>query len=156
MGLPSTSYFLCLRYFELAMAHSHFSSSHTAHEFAASLFPGSFKPVCFLKAYLFISWTCDPLFLPLGLNGFSILLPTLFCPCCWTSSFYSDSQNDHQQLAKVFYFYYTILVFVCDPPFFYFQRILFAVHVTYPLQPFHTCSQSHGILLKRREKVRQN
>ena len=35
-----------------------------------SLFPGSFEPTCFLKAHLLISWTCDPLFLPLGLNGF--------------------------------------------------------------------------------------
>ena len=34
------------------------------------LFPGSFEPICFLKAYLLISWTCDPLFLSLGLNGF--------------------------------------------------------------------------------------
>ena len=35
-----------------------------------SLFLGSFEPICFLKAHLLISWTCDPLFLPLGLNGF--------------------------------------------------------------------------------------
>ena len=38
--------------------------------FAFSLFPGSFKPIYLLKAHLFISWACDPLFLPLGLNGF--------------------------------------------------------------------------------------
>ena len=37
-----------------------------------SLFPDSFEPICFLKAHLLISWTCDLLFLPLGLNG-------LFC-----------------------------------------------------------------------------
>ena len=53
--------------------------------FAFSLFPGSFKPIYLLKAHLFISWACDPLFLPLGLNGFSIRLPTPFCPCCWAS-----------------------------------------------------------------------
>ena len=35
-----------------------------------SLFLGSFEPICFLKAHLLISWTCDSLFLPLGLNGF--------------------------------------------------------------------------------------
>ena len=35
-----------------------------------SLFPGSFEPICFLKAHLLISWTCDPLFLLLGLSGF--------------------------------------------------------------------------------------
>ena len=48
-----------------------------------SLFPGSFEPICFLKAHLLISWTCDPLFLPLGLNGFFVLclLPTSLC--CW-------------------------------------------------------------------------
>ena len=35
-----------------------------------SLFPSSFELICFLKAHLLISWTCDPLFLPLGLNDF--------------------------------------------------------------------------------------
>ena len=46
-----------------------------------SLFPGSFELICFLKAHLLISWTCDPLFLPLGLNGFFVLclLPTSLC-----------------------------------------------------------------------------
>ena len=48
----------------------------------------SFRPLCFLKAFLFISWACNPLFLPLGLNDFSLHLLTLFCPCCWASSFY--------------------------------------------------------------------
>ena len=38
-----------------------------------SLFPSSFEPICFLKAHLLISLTCDPLFLPLGLNGFCSL-----------------------------------------------------------------------------------
>ena len=51
--------------------------------FAFSLFSNSFKPIYLLKAHLFISWACDPLFLPLGLNGFSIYLPTFLCSCCW-------------------------------------------------------------------------
>ena len=103
MGLPLTPYFLCLHYFRLAVAHSHFSTSHTAHEFATSLSSGSFRPICFLKVHLFISWDCDPLFLSLGLNGFSIHLLTLFCLCSWTSSFYWVSENDHQQLPKKFF-----------------------------------------------------
>ena len=41
--------------------------------FVISLFPSSFEPICFLKTHLLISWTCDPLFLPLGLNGFCSL-----------------------------------------------------------------------------------
>ena len=77
------------------------STSYTAHEFATSLFLGSFRPVCFLKAHLFISWACDPLFLSLELNGFSIFLLTLFYPCCWASSFYWASQNDHQHIYLV-------------------------------------------------------
>ena len=50
--------------------------------FAFSFFPSFFKPIYLLKAHLFILWVCDPLFLPLRLNGFSICLPTLFYPCC--------------------------------------------------------------------------
>ena len=52
MGLPSTPYFLYFHYFGLAVAHSHFSTSYTANEFAISLFPGSFKPIFLLKAHL--------------------------------------------------------------------------------------------------------
>ena len=46
-----------------------------------SLFPGSFEPICFLKTHLLIQWTCDPLFLPLGLMVFFVLylLPTSLC-----------------------------------------------------------------------------
>ena len=65
--------------------------------FAFSLFPGSFKPIYFLKAHLFTSWACDPLFLPLGLNEFSIHLPTLFCSCYWASPFHLGFRNGHQQ-----------------------------------------------------------
>ena len=43
-----------------------------------SLFLGSFKFIYLIKAHLFISWTYDPLFLPLRLNGFSIYLPNSF------------------------------------------------------------------------------
>ena len=50
--------------------------------FAFPLFWGSFKLIYLLNAHLFISWACDPLFMPLGLNGFSIYLPTLFCSFC--------------------------------------------------------------------------
>ena len=56
--------------------------------FATSLSPGSFRPICFLNAHLFILMAHDPLFLPLEFNGFSIHLLILFCPCCWASSFY--------------------------------------------------------------------
>ena len=48
-------YFLCLHYFVLAMTYSHFSTLHIAHGFATSLSPGSFRPICFLKAHLFMS-----------------------------------------------------------------------------------------------------
>ena len=52
---------------------------------ATSLFLGSFKPICFLNAHLFISWTCDSLFLPIGFNVFffSIFCRLLFGLCCW-------------------------------------------------------------------------
>ena len=97
MDLPSTPYFLCLHYFRSAMTHSYFSTSHTTHRFATFLYLGFFRPICFLKAHLFILWAYDPLFLPLGFNDFSIHLLTLFCPCCWASSFYWASKNEHQQ-----------------------------------------------------------
>ena len=68
--------------------------------FAFSLFLGFFKPIYLLKAHLFISWACDPLFLPLGLNGFFIRLPTLFCLCYWASPFHLGFRNGHQQSVK--------------------------------------------------------
>ena len=67
MDFPLATYFLYLHYFEFVVAHFHFSTSYTVHEFATSLFRGFFRPVCFLKAHLFILWAQDPLFLPLGL-----------------------------------------------------------------------------------------
>ena len=67
--------------------------------FTFSLFPDSFKPIYLLKAHLFISWACDPLFLPLWLNGFSIYLPTLFYSCYWASPSHLGFQNGPQHLA---------------------------------------------------------
>ena len=101
-GLSSTPYFLCLHYFGLTVTHSHFSISRIAHGFTTSLFLGSFRPICFFKAHLFILQACDPLFLPLELNGFFIYLLTLFCLCCWASSSYQASQNEHQQIFIIF------------------------------------------------------
>ena len=46
------------------------------------LSPGFFRPICYLKAHLFILWTYDPLFLSFGLNGFLLNLLTLFFPYC--------------------------------------------------------------------------
>ena len=46
------------------------------------LSPDSFRPVCFLKAHLFILWAYDPLFLSFGLNGFLLNLLTLFFAYC--------------------------------------------------------------------------
>ena len=62
------------------MVHFHFSISHIVHEFATSLFPGFFRPVCFLKAHLFILWAYDPLFMPLGFNGFLYPHTNFFLP----------------------------------------------------------------------------
>ena len=64
--------------------------------FSFSLFSDSFKSIYLLKAHLFISCACDPLFLPLELNGFSIYLPTLFRSCFWASPFHLGFQNGHQ------------------------------------------------------------
>ena len=67
-------------------AHSYFFFSYYTLPmsllFAISLFLGSFEPICFLKAHLLISWTCDPLFLPLGLNGFCYLSFANFFSVC--------------------------------------------------------------------------
>ena len=77
MGLPSTPYFLCLHYFRLIMAHSYFTTSHTTRGFATSLSPSSFRPVCFLKAYLFILWAYLFIFY-LFTNSFSPMLLGFF------------------------------------------------------------------------------
>ena len=108
MGLPSISYSLCLHCFGPVTAHSYFFFSHHTLPkgllFAISLFPSSFEPICFLKAHLLISWTCDPLFLPLGLNGFcSLSLPTSFRSVLlgWASSllfgFLKKTLNNHRR-----------------------------------------------------------
>ena len=85
MGLPSISYSLCLHCFGPVVAYSHFFSHHTLPMgllLTISLFSGSFEPTCFLKTHLLISWTCDPLFLPLGLNGFCSLSFAYFFSVC--------------------------------------------------------------------------
>ena len=92
MGLPLTPYFLYLHYFRPAMAHSHFSISYTVYGYAISLFPDFFKPIYVLNAHLFISWACDPLFLPLGSNGFVTCLP-IAALVVGLSSFYLDSKK---------------------------------------------------------------
>ena len=115
MDFPSAPYFLCLHYFRLVVAHSHFFTSHTARGFATSLSPGSFRTVCFLKVHLFNLWTHDPLFLPLGINGFSIHLLTLFCPCCWASSFYWASPNEHQQIVILITFQLNVFLLILIP-----------------------------------------
>ena len=76
-----------MHYFGPTMSHSHFSISYTFHGYVIFLFLGFFKPIYLLKAYLFISWACDPLFLPLGSNGFTTCLPTLCCLCGWAFFF---------------------------------------------------------------------
>ena len=48
---------------------------------------GYFRPACFLQGPFIILWAFDPSFLPIGLNGFSLNLLTLFCPYCWASSY---------------------------------------------------------------------
>ena len=99
-GLPRPNYFIIilgvyelavnpllslLALFGPAVAHSYFFSHHTLPIgllLTISLFLGSFEPFCFLKAYLLISWTCDLLFLPLGLNGFFVLYLLPISLCC--------------------------------------------------------------------------
>ena len=74
IGLPQPNYFiLILEVYGPVVAHSYFFSHHTLPIgllLTIFLFPGSFEPVCFFNAHLLISWTCDPLILPFGLNGF--------------------------------------------------------------------------------------
>ena len=101
-GLAINPLLSLLSSFGPTLAHSHFSITYIAHDLLISLFSGSFKPIYPLKAHLFISWVYDPLFLPLGLNGFSIHLPTLFCPHCWASPLHLDFQNGHQQQYTLF------------------------------------------------------
>ena len=105
MGLPSIPYSLCLHCFGPAAAHSYFFS-HQALAMrlllTISLFPGSFDPICFLKVHLLISWTCDLLFLPFGLNGFFVLclLPTSLI--CWVGLPFLHlgfTKNDPQQFS---------------------------------------------------------
>ena len=116
MGLPSTPYFLA--FINLGLPWPILTFSHHILPmvcffffFFFFLFPGSFKPIYPFKAHLFISWACDPLFLPLGLNGFSIHLPTLFYLCCWASPFHLGFQNGHQQFFFFFFFFIILLMY---------------------------------------------
>ena len=93
MGLPLTPYFLCLHYFGLVVAHSHFSISYTAHGmlffyFQASLSPfTSTKPICLFHGPV-IHYSCrlGLMVLPHVCQPFATLVTGL-------SSFYLDSQK---------------------------------------------------------------
>ena len=120
---PAIPYSLCLHYFEPAVAFSYFFLHHTLPMgllFAISLFPDSFEPICFLKAHLFISWNCDPLFLPLRLNGFcSLSFANFFSVCVARLGFLPfirvpqkrPSTGLNEESVKDFQLYATIL---CD------------------------------------------
>ena len=80
MGLPSTPYFLCFHYFGPAAAHSHFSTSYTAHgllflSFQAPLSPfTSSRPICLSHGLVIYYSYC------LGLMGF-LSICQLFSIC---------------------------------------------------------------------------
>ena len=82
-----------------------FFTSHTAHGFATHYF-SLFEPICFLKAHLLISWTYDPLFLPLGLNGFCSLSFANFSVLLGWASFHTfgfhTKKDPQQQLINTF------------------------------------------------------
>ena len=109
----------------LWVCHGPFSLFHIIYcpWFAFSFFPSFFKPIYLLKAHLFISWACDPLFLPLKLNGFSIRLPTLFCPCCWASPFQLGFRNGHQQVSFLSFFFFSL----------FFRKNMFMFFVFFPI-----------------------
>ena len=76
MGLPQSLTLFACNTLGLPWPILTFFSHHTLPMgllLTISLFLGSFEPICFLKAHLLILWTYDPLFLPLGLNGFCSL-----------------------------------------------------------------------------------
>ena len=78
MGLTLTPYFLCFHYFGLAMAHSHFSTSYTAHgllflSFRAPLSPFTFsRPICLSHGPV-IHYSCR-----LGLLSFLFVCQLLY------------------------------------------------------------------------------
>ena len=77
--------------------------------FAISLFPGSFEPIYFLKAHLFISWTCDPLFLPLELNSFcSLSFANFFSVCVAGLGFLPFIWVPQKRPSTNIYIYYGI------------------------------------------------
>ena len=113
MGLPQTPYFLSL---QLPWAYGGpFSLFYLilCPWDATSFFPGSFEPACLFKTHLFFCWACDPLFLPLGPNGFfaiylvNFLWPSLYgFFVCWAST------NGPQHLAP--WTYEMFLRFICE------------------------------------------
>ena len=82
-GFAINPLFSFFHYFGSVVAHSCFSTSYIAHDllflsFRAPLSPfTSSRPFYFILFFL-ISWVCDPLFLPFGLNDFSFYLPNFF------------------------------------------------------------------------------
>ena len=112
MSLPSIPYSLCLHCFGPVAAHSYFFSHHTLPMgllLTISLFPGSFEPICFLKVHLLISLTCDPLFLPLGLNGFLFSISCqLLCVAelGFLSYIWVSQKKDPQQRFFFFFFFW--------------------------------------------------
>ena len=106
MGLPSIPYSLCLHCFGPTTTHSYFFSHHTLPMdllLTISLFPGSFEPICFLMAHLLVSWTCDPLFLPFGLNGFCSLSFANFSVLLGWASFLTFGFHKKRPLTTLFY-----------------------------------------------------
>ena len=84
MSLPLTHYFLCLHYFWACSGpFSLFLHYILPMGMLFLSFRASLSPFTSSKAHLFISWTCDPSFLPLGPDGFATCLPNLCYPCCW-------------------------------------------------------------------------
>ena len=78
IGLPWSNYFILI----LGVHGLAINPLYTAHGYAISFFLSIFKPIYLLNAHFFISWTCDPSFLPLGPDGFLTCLPNLCCPYC--------------------------------------------------------------------------
>ena len=75
---PLLSFF---HYFGSTVAHSRFSTSYIAHDLLFLSFRAPLSPFTSSRPFFFfflISWFCDLLFLPFGLNDFSIYLPNFF------------------------------------------------------------------------------
>ena len=94
IGLPLTPYFLCLHYFWACSNPFLLFLHHILPMGMLFLsFRAFFKPIYLLKSHLFISWTRDPLFLPLGPDGFATSLPNLCSLLLGFFAFHLDSQK---------------------------------------------------------------